>query len=192
MRIDIADGCIGDRIDAIAGQPHFSFIVVVEDRVVGVGSKFKHIRRQPVLIAKARRRRHGPLHIAIVQVPLANIACLIACIGKVVGHRAAVGGQGNGIAMAAGGRGVEPRLQAGSRRSAHGLAGEGMRRVGVLAPQAVEIGRQAHRIAVQTRCIPALLVGKEYDNIWFVNNFRHILPVAKGACSRSSAVEYDL
>ena len=56
-----------------------------------------------------------------------------------------------------------------------------------VAPYAIEIGRQAHRVTVQARCIPALLISKKHHNIRLFTSFYHGLSTIKGACSRFSA-----
>ena len=54
--VDIADGRIGQGVDAVAGQLHGLAVVVVEQRVVGVGGELQHVGGQPVLVAAALLR----------------------------------------------------------------------------------------------------------------------------------------
>ena len=43
----------------------------------------------------------------------------------------------------------------------------------MLTSQAIEVGRKPHRVAVQTGCIPALLIGKEHYDIGLFFCFGH-------------------
>ena len=56
-----------------------------------------------------------------------------------------------------------------------------------VAPYAIEIGRQAQRVTVQARCIPALLISKKHYKVGFFKSFCHGLSTITGACSRFSA-----
>jgi hypothetical protein len=107
-------------------------------------------------------------------VPLTDITRLVSRIGKVMRQSPAVVGQGNSVFITTGRRSIKASLQTRARRAAYRLTGKGMGCVCVLLRKSVQIGRQPHRIAVQTCGIPALLVGEKNYNIGFFIGFCHL------------------
>ena len=165
MRVDISDHGVGLRVDAIAGQLTGRAVAIVHDGVVGIGGEFQQVGSQPVIVAAALLWRDRSLAF-IRQVPFADVSGVVAGILEAMGQGAAFARQGDAIAVAAGFGGVQAGLQAGARRSANRLAGDGIMDVRAGASQAVEVGTEVKRIAVDAGCVPALLIGEEDDDVW--------------------------
>src|SRR5438270_60417 len=53
MRVDVADGGIGERVHAVAGEPHRLVLMVVDHRAVGVGGELERVRGEPIAVAAA-------------------------------------------------------------------------------------------------------------------------------------------
>ena len=58
--VQVADGGVGERVDPVAGQVHRVAAAVEHARPVGVGGELQGVGRQPVAVAAALLRRHGP------------------------------------------------------------------------------------------------------------------------------------
>ena len=84
LRINITNRRIGNGIDSITGQMNLLLVVIVEDCIIGIRSKFKNIGRQPILIAETRRGRHGSLGLRFMQMPLTDITGIVPRIGKIM------------------------------------------------------------------------------------------------------------
>ena len=141
VRVHVSNPGVGEGVHPVTGQPHLVVVAVVDDGVVGIGGELQDIGRQPVLVSEPVRRRHRPARLPDVEVPLADVAGAVTGRGERVRQGMAALRQGDGIAPAAGGSGVEPGLQAGPRRTTHGLTGKGVGQVRVDSAQSVQIGR---------------------------------------------------
>ena len=62
---------------------------------------------------------------------------------------------------------VHPALQAGTGRAADRLAGESVLKAGSLRGKAVKVWGDGKPLAIAAQGVPALLVGKVKDDVWF-------------------------
>ena len=51
VRVDVADGCVGEGVDTVAGKLDPLLLPGVDDRAVREGSVLQDVRAQPVLVA---------------------------------------------------------------------------------------------------------------------------------------------
>ena len=165
MSVDVADHGIGQRVHPIAGEVDWLVVVVVQGRLVRVGGELEDVGGEPVVVSAAVSCRDRSGRIPGVEVPLADVSGGVPRLAEVVCEGFQIAGQRDAVPVATGARGVHPGLQAGARRSADRLAGEGAPDVGAAPRHAVEVGRQVEGVAVQPGGVPPLLVGEEDEDI---------------------------
>ena len=153
--VDVADSCIRQRVHAIAGQLDGFAIVVIHDSIVGIRGELQHIGGQPALVAAPVRLRHRPGDPPVRQMPLADIARIVARLPEEMCQRARILWQRDGVAITACRGGVHAGLQTGAGRPADGLAGDGRVQMCALTGHAVEIGCQVERVAMGRRLNPS-------------------------------------
>jgi hypothetical protein len=163
--LDEPDGGIRLRIHAVARQAHGLTLFVVQDQIIGIGGEFQNVAGQPFLVAAPLFLPHGAGDIVIGEVPFADVARVIAGFPEMMRHRPASDWQRDAVAVTSGGCGIKAGLQAGSRRAADRLAGEGMGHVGASARHPVKIRHQLQRISVKAGTVPPLLIGEKDQNV---------------------------
>ena len=164
MLVDVTYGGVGLRIDAVARQLHRLPLIVIHQQIVGVRGEFQHVGGQPVIVTAALLGRDWSMS-AISQMPFADVGGVIIRLFEIMRQCEAIAGQRDAIAVAAGFGGVEARLQAGARRTADWLTGDGIVDIGAGAGEAIEVETEVERVAVDARRIPALLIGEEDNHI---------------------------
>ena len=99
------------------------------------------------------------------QVPLADVASLVAQRGHVICQRRGADGQGDAVAPAAGRGRVEPGLDRGTRRSAHRLHGECLIEHDAVSSQGIEARRDWEALAEDATGVRSLLVRQHDQHI---------------------------
>jgi len=167
---------VGQRVDPVAALRKIAALHVPVEHmaVVAVRGELQHIRGQPeISVPAAALRRHGSdaevirpvLRPGRREVPLADVAGLIASVCQVVRDRALGQGQHAVVDMDAGLGRITARLQARPRRPAHRLAGEGIFEADALAGHFIQLRRHGQRLAVAPAGIPPLLVCQDEEDV---------------------------
>ena len=176
---EIINGPVGLGIDAVATLWKEAFLAVGVEHVaiVTVRGKLQNIRGEPEIVIASPEFRGDGLVVWGVdadqiwiggQVPLSEVADLVAGGAKPVGDGFFIWSYGDGVFEAAGLSGVFSGLQSGACRTAYGLAGEGVFKSDALGSHAVEVGRDRQRLAVTPEAVPALLIAEDKENIGFL------------------------
>src|SRR5579859_103379 len=168
--VNIANRIIDDGIHAVARQFSGAVLIVVDNRIVWARGKFEDIGSHPVVIFPTLLLDH---RISRAQMPLADIASIVASGAEVMGQRMSLCWQRDVVAIAAGRRRVNSRLHDRAGRATDGLAGKHRGEMRAAYGETIKVGRQLERVAMQAGGIPALLIGEKDDDIWACTMMRH-------------------
>ena len=171
MVVDVPDGRVCQRVDAVAGQADLAVVIVVYDSAVHARAGLERICAQPVLVAAALLLRHGEGR--RTEMPFADIAGVIARVVKILRDGLVLFRQEDAVVMDADGGGVFACLQAAACRPAHGLRREGVFGEGAAPRHAVKVRRQAAGIAAGSGGIETLLIGEKYDYVLFFHELSY-------------------
>ena len=113
----------------------------------------------------------GIKHAAVIAVEgelqhVADVCSVIYSLVEVMRQRSCRGGKRDCIGKTAGFCGGQAGFQAGTRRAAYGLAGEGVLEPYTFGRQLIEAGRDRKRLAVTAKRIKTLLIGEGKDDVW--------------------------
>lgn len=172
--MQVVDDEVGGLIDAIAFEIDAAVLGVVHEAFVAVAGVFEDVRGDPVVGVTAPPFEGDGRGVEVVvpvgrEVPLADVGGAIAVGGELPRDGAGIEGQRDIVGHAAGLRGVKARLEAGSRRAADRLHGEGEVESHALGCDAVEVRREvqvrAQRLTIAAHGVPALLVAEDEEDI---------------------------
>ena len=167
------NGEIVDAIGPIAHKWDTLVICVVHIAVIAVAGELQHIGGHPVIpVSAPALLGYGARFVIYTRgmiggkMPFPHVGRSIARLVEALRQRFhAAERQRAAVDLAAHLGGVTSRLQAGTRRTAHRLAGK---RIFIPRPvrrQCVQIRRYPQRLPVTAQRIPALLIGKIKNNI---------------------------
>lgn len=164
---------ISNEIDPVSIVKSNLVSARVPDRTfVWVGGQLQNIAAFPEVVKSATIlswywAQGAPVVLILRRkVPFADVVCRVAGLTKTVGQRFRLRSKANAVVPDSIDGRVSSGEQAGARRPADGLIGDGIGEIHSRLHQAVEVGREIQRVQpISADAIPAELVGDENDDI---------------------------